>query len=242
MRAHARLRAEAAPGGGVRLVELTQAAPLGLRLVGDTVYLIGTAAGPLGDDVVTLDVCVGAGARLAVRSVAASVTYAGWGAEFHIGATVAAGGYLDWHLEPLVATNGCHHRVETWVSLASGAGVSWCEEVLLGRHGEQPGRIDLNLAVDVEDRPLLRNQLDTGPDNPAWDGPAVTAGHRAIGLHLLAGPGPLAPAASGEGWACMPLDGPGALTVVLAPDLPELRRRAPGWPVTRAEGTAEAHR
>ncbi|MDQ1428063.1 MAG: urease accessory protein [Acidimicrobiaceae bacterium] len=230
MRAQARLRAEAAPGGGVRLVELTQAAPLGLRQVGDTVYLIGTAAGPLGDDVVHLDISVGAGARLTIRSVAASVTYAGWGAEYHLDVLVAEGAYLDWRLEPLVATQGCDHRVETRVRLATGAGLSWCEEVLLGRYGERPGRIDLNLAVDVENRPLLRHQLDTGPDNPAWAGPAVTAGYRAVGLHLLAGPGPLAPAASGEGWACMPLDGPATLTVVVAADLPALRQRAPGWP------------
>lgn len=227
MQAHARLRAEADAHGGVRLAELTQAAPLGLRPVGDAVYLVGSAAGPLGGDRVRLDVTVGPGARLVVRSAAASITYAGWDAGLLVEADVGEGGELDWRLEPLVATAGCRHVYEARVRLAPTARLRWTEEVLLGRYRERPGHIDLRLTVDIGDRPLLRHQLVVGPDRPAWDGPAVTAGFRAVGLRLDAGPtgSDTGAGATGDGWARMPLDGPGVLTTVLAEDLPELRRR-----------------
>jgi urease accessory protein len=225
VQAKARLRAEADARGGVRLAELTQAAPLGLRPVGDAVYLVGSAAGPLGGDRVSLDVTVGPGARLVVRSAAASVTYGGWDAGLQVEAEVGEGGELDWHLEPLVATAGCHHVYQACVRLAPGARLRWTEELLLGRYRERPGHIDVRLDVDAGDRPLLRHQLVVGPDRPAWDGPAVTAGFRAVGLHLDAGPATVLTGAAGEGWARMPLDGPGVLTTVLAHDLPELRRR-----------------
>ena len=69
--------------------------------------------------------------------------------------------------------------------MADGAALRWTEEIVLGRHGEKPGRLSLRSDVDIDDNPLLRHQLDSarcdraGTARPSW------ATNRAVGLALL---------------------------------------------------------
>jgi urease accessory protein len=201
------------------------------------VHLVNAAGGPLAGDELRLDISVGAGVRLVLRSVAATVALPGHGtapSRMSIFADVASGGALDVVPEPTVAARGCRHRVEAEVALGTSAYLCWREEILLGRFGEVPGAVSTSLRVDVardsgaRRRPLLRQELDLAPDAPGLHGPAVLGGARAVGSLLVAAPGPdglgYAPMVE-DGVALLPLAGPGVLVSALADDAVTLRRR-----------------
>lgn len=220
MRAEAELRVE----GCGDILRMVSAPPITFRRAADAVYLVGTAAGPLGDDDLALTVEVGAGGSLRVRSVAATVVYAGAGSRQRLDISVGEGAALDWRPEPVIATAGCHHLSDVRIGLAAGARLDWTEELVLGRHGEHPGRIELRLRVDLDGRPLLRHQLAVGA--PGWDGPAVLGDRRAAGLRLVVDPAPPRhPSTAGAGWAWLDLDGPARLLVSHGRDLAEMRSR-----------------
>jgi urease accessory protein len=202
---------------------------LAFRATPEAVYLVGTAASPVGDDRVGLDVELEAGAALSVRSAASMIAWASAGASLEVNVSVAPGARLDWHLQPLIASAGCSFSQRVRVELATGAALRWGEEVVLGRHGEGPGRLSLRLDVDVDGHPLLRHQLEIGPGIPGWDGPAVMGANRALGLVLLAGtdivrrPSGVASPPAGPGWAVMDLEGPGVLVSAVGADLTRAR-------------------
>ena len=90
------------------------------------------------------------------------------------------------------------------VTLAAGASLMLRDELLLGRHGEAGGAARTVLRVDHAGRPLLRQSLAVSGTDPASLGPAVLAGHRAVGSLLLAAsgvPGPVTASGSGGGAA-----------------------------------------
>ena len=231
MRATAQLTAAppTEPGGPCRLLRLRDAAPVAWRPTPDAVYLVGTAASPVGDDQVEIDIRVEPGAGLNLRTTAATVAWRASGTGQNITALVADGASLSWHPEPFIATAGCHHRQRTRLAIEGTGRVGWHEELILGRHGEGPGRLDLRLDVDIDGWPLLRHQLELGPGISGWNGPAVIGDRRCVGLSFIAGAG-LAHRPAGAGheawasWAVLPLDGPGTLTVAVADDLPALHR------------------
>jgi urease accessory protein len=270
IRAHAVVRVEAAADGSPMVVELRSAVPLVLRRTGVsgwpptsgtsvlpapvpilpappalptvTVYLVSAAAGPLAGDTLRLDVSVGPGVRLVLRSVAATLAMPGHGpgpSTMEIRAEVEAGGALDLLPEPTVAVRGCAHRMIGQATVAAGGWLRWREEILLGRFGEPAGAIDTDLWVDVlgpaAHSPLLRQQLPLRPDTPGLAGPALLGGARAVGSLLVAAPDPAgdgtAPAGLGlaaavdDGVALLPLAGPGVLVSAVADDAVSLRRR-----------------
>ena len=230
-----------APSGtSCRLTSVRDTPPVAFRPTPEAVYIVGTAAFPVGDDEVCVEVHVEDGASLVVRSAASAVAWAGAGSSLEVDITVDPGGRLDWQLQPLIASARCRFSQRARVQLGHGATLRWAEEVVLGRSGEDPGWLDLRLDVTVGGVPLLRHQLELGLDVAGWDGPAVVGANRAVGLVLLAGAGLAetgAPGArpqlgadrgrthgaAGEGWAAMPLTGPGLLVTALGPDIPALR-------------------
>lgn len=218
-----RARAELNVLASGRLGRVVSSPPIAFRASGDEVYVVGTAAGPLGDDDLSTTVNLAAGAILRLRSAAATILYGGGPSRQHFMVNLGAGACLDWRPEPLIATSGCHHAQHVRLCVGEDATVEWTEEVVLGRHGEGPGVVDLRFDVVVAGLPLLRHQLLIG--GPRWDGPAVLGTSRAVGLRLIVGPGPPPPVEVGDGWAWMELEGPGRLLVALAPGLPELRHR-----------------
>ena len=248
--ASASIVAVAGPGGVTRLPVLASQVPLVLRRTPDAVYVVGGAAGPIGGDELSLRISVGPGAFLRVRTAAASIALPGPdGLEsvLRITARVEAGGRLEYLPEPVVVSAGARHATIVRVLLADGAALLLRDELLLGRDGEAGGAARSVLRVDYAGRPLLRQALEVSGTDPAFLGPAVLAGHRAVGNLLRVGlaaesglhsravlvaeasPGPLprpvpASAASPE-VAVMPLAGPGVLITALAHDAVTLRRR-----------------
>jgi urease accessory protein len=184
VRASARLEV-ARLGGRDVLVDIRSEPPLAVRPTGDRVLVAGSAAGPVGGDELTLDVVVGAGARLCLGTVAATIAWPGPdGGPSHqtVRADVAAGGRLRWTPEPLVAVAGCRHRVDTSIRLASGATAVLIDEVSLGRAGEPPGDVALCWRVERDGCPLVHHEERLGPATPGWPSAVTTGRHR----HLLA--------------------------------------------------------
>jgi urease accessory protein len=240
MLATARVVAVADGRGGTRLAELRGQPPLVLRRTGPPpgtgpaeVHLVGGAAGPLGGDRLRLEIEVGAGAALCLRTVAASLALPGAdGAESRLDvvAAVAGGGALSWLPEPLIAAGGCRHASVAAVDVSAGGRLCWREELVCGRHGEEPGDARLSTTIRYAGRTLHRQDLAVGPSAPGWDGPAVLGGARAAGSILLVEPdwaadGPPRPAVCGAGAAMMPLTGPAVLATAVDADLRGVRAR-----------------
>jgi urease accessory protein len=234
MRASAHVVAEADGRGGTRLAVLRGEAPLLLRRTGPrtggrgvTVHLVGGAAGPLRGDDLSLEVEVGPGAWLDVRSVAASLALPGReGAppsRLRINAVVAAGAVLRWSPEPLIAAAGCHHHAITHVEAADGASLVWRDDQVCGRHGESAGDVRTDTTIRYAGRTLYRHELAFGPGAPGWSGAAVLGGGRAVGSAVLAGPVLPVPALLGGDAAVMPLAGPGVLATAVGPDIRQVR-------------------
>ena len=242
MKAAARIVAEADARGGTRLAVLRGESPLLLRRTGRrdpggavTVHLVGGAAGPLRGDELRLEVEVGPGARLEVRSVAASLALPGRpGAppsKLELHATVAAGASLRWLPEPLIAAAGCHHLAVTDVQVAAGATLVWRDDLVCGRHGEAAGDVRTDVTIGYAGATLYRHALAVGPGAPGWSGAAVLGaagpvplgGGRAIGAVIFVGP-TLPPAALlGGDAAVMPLAGPGMLATAVGADIRQVR-------------------
>jgi urease accessory protein len=183
--AAARLRAS-----GDRL-ELRSEPPLTLRATPGAVYLVSSAAGPVGGDRLRLDLEVTEGATLTVRSAAAAVHHPGpTGLPSHLDLAVKVGAHstLRWCPEPAVFVAGCDHRMTIRIDLADTATLVWRDEQVLGRHGEAGGSVRTRLQVDRSGTPLLRADTALGPRWPDAEGPAGTAGARASGTVLVVGP------------------------------------------------------
>jgi urease accessory protein len=214
--------------GRSRVTVLRSDGPLALRETPLGVDLIGTAAGPLGGDDLTLDIDVGAAACLVIRSAAGMLLEPGphgGTSALRISARVGPGGRLDFAPQPTVAAAGCDHRAATQIDLAAGATLRWREEIILGRHGEPPGRCLSRLDVTVAGVPAYRGELTVG--SPQTDrSSAVLDGAGAVGSVLLidaARPG--ATAAVRDGLAVLPLAVPGTAVTATAPDAFTLARR-----------------
>lgn len=237
MEATARVAAALSDAGRTRLATVRSQAPLLLRRtgpVGDGVqmHLVGGAAGPLGGDRLRLEIEVGPGASLCLRTVAASIALPGrdgTASRVDVVATVAAGARLAWLPEPLVAAYGCHHLASCRVTLAEGAHLVWRDELVCGRYGEPPGHAVVALAVTYGGTPLYQHELAVGPGAPGWDGAAVLGeAARATGSLLRVDPGwaadPPDPVVLAPTAALMPLAGPALLTTATGADAAAVRR------------------
>ena len=234
MRAGAAVVAEADGRGGTRLAVLRGESPLLLRRTGPhTVHLVGGAAGPLGGDDLRLSVEVGPGARLSVLSVAAQIALPGRPgsppSRLAITASVAAGGALRWAPEPLIAAAGCHHLAATDVTVAEGGSLRWRDDLVCGRHGEQPGDVRSDLTIRYAGRTLYRHELAVGPGATGWSGAAVLGGGGAVGTLVLAGPALPPPAVLGGDAVLMPLAGPGMLATAVGADIRDVRAALDPW-------------
>jgi urease accessory protein len=231
MTARAAVAARAGPAGRSQVTVLRSDGPVALRETPQGVYVVGAAAGPLGGDDLRLDIDVGPGAQLVLRSAAGALLLPGphggisW-MRFH--ARVAAGGRLDFCLPPAVAAAGCDHRVGAVVELAPGASLRWREAMVLGRHGESSGHCVTRLDVTLAGSPLYRGELAVGcPGTDASS--AVLDGAAAAGTVVLAechvDHEARPPAAARDGLAVMPLAGPGTVVSATAPDAATLEHR-----------------
>ena len=147
------------------------------------------AAGPIGGDRLRLDVHVGPGSALVLSEASATLLLPGRdGArsrtDFRIHVDSAA--TLILLPEPIIAAHGCDHLNDVRVELAADARLVMREELLLGRHGEGPGRVRQRIRVLRTDAPVYSQDLELGTATAA--APAVADGHRAIGSLLVVDP------------------------------------------------------
>lgn len=234
MLATARIVARATGMGTTALPELHSAVPIVLRRTGALgpearVHLVGGAAGPLGGDQLRLEIVVGPGAVLRIRSVAATVVLPGARGKpsaWDIDVRVEAGGLLDYAPEPLVVAAGANHLTRTRIDVAEGAGLRWREELVCGRHGEEPGTNRTKLMVCHDGHPLLAHSLTVGPGAPHWNSAGVLGDARAVGTVLYAGTevAHAPPPGAGPNLAIGALEGPGVLVTAVAADALSLRR------------------
>ncbi|MEY9856465.1 urease accessory protein [Catenulispora sp. GAS73] len=256
MKATARLAAEARPDGTTRLTTLAGQAPLLLRQTladGEApgvaqVYLVAGAAGPVGGDELHLGVHLGPGAKVRVRSVAATVALPGLRpgeSTLNISVSVDSGAELVWDPEPFIAARGARHRTTVRVELAADAHLTWHEQTLLGRHAEEPGSVATRLCVRRAGRPLLDHTVALGPQHPGSLGPAVTGADRASSTTVIVDPAwELVPPAdrltleprddAHRAVAVFPLDGPAVVISALSGDGLGLERLHRGYAVESA--------
>jgi len=231
VKAVARVVAEPDGRGGTRLTRLRSEAPLVLRATTEAVYLVGGAGGPLAGDDLTVEIDVGAGAELTVRSAAASVALPGarsLPSLLRVRARVGAGGALRWMPQPVVAARGCDHRMHATVDVDAGGRLVWWEELILGREGEASGSVSSRLQVDVDGVPLLRSKLALGPAHRGAGSSAVAGSARAAGSVLIVDPDwtthrPVQLPTADSSATVLLLDGPGAQVVALADHAGSLR-------------------
>jgi urease accessory protein len=196
--------ARAGPGGRTVVPVLRASGALAARLTGaGTVHLVGTAAGPLGGDTVTVAIRVDAGARLRVRSAAAAVVLPSTLGTPSVSTTsLQVAGALDLALEPTVVAARAAHVSTVEAALAPGASVRLTEQVVLGRAGEGPGRWTGTVRVE-RDGPLLHTTQELGPGGAGWAPPFTP---RAYASELVLDGSTVEPAVGADS-VRLPLDG-----------------------------------
>lgn len=135
----------------------------GRRTDVDTVHLISAAATPLGGDTISIRVVVEEGARLRLRSAAATMAMPGtvtmesvatWNLEVR--------GHLDLDPQPTIVAGAARHTTSTRLTLGDTGTVRLRERVQIGRSGERQGFWSGAVHADVDGAPLLRHRVELG--------------------------------------------------------------------------------
>jgi urease accessory protein len=140
------------------------------RTAPDTVHLVSAAATPLGGDTIDYRIVVEPGARLKLRSAAATVALPGANTTTsHARWVVDVLGSLDIDLEPTVIAADARHLSSGTLTLHTEAEVRFRERVQVGRCNEREGFWSGSLRADCDDRPLLRHRVELGAGSLADD-------------------------------------------------------------------------
>ena len=235
----ARTAAVVEPGGV--LGSVMSAPPLTLRQVHSEVRdrcelrLVGTAAGPLAGDDLSLWLGLRPGARAVLWATGASLAQGRDGrgvAALSFRADLAAGASLVADPGALVVCRGSRVDVRLELALGAGAAVEWRELVVLGRTGEPAGLATLRWDVTRLGRPVLRQFTDLS--QPALTR-LLTAGRRVLACALLHDPVRTArTVVASPAAVAQRVDEHTALVTVLADDAASATRqvddlRARGW-------------
>lgn len=136
----------------------------------DTVHLVSAAATPLGGDTIAIRLVVEPGARLRLRSAAATVVLPGAATrESRACWSIEVGGELDLDPEPTVVAADSRHLTHVRVQLADTARLRIRERVQIGRTGEREGFWSGAVWVDRAGLPLLRHRVELGTGAVADD-------------------------------------------------------------------------
>lgn len=136
----------------------------------ETVYLVSAAATPLGGDVIAVRIVVEPGARLRVRTAAATVVLPGASdLQSHSSWDLEVAGELDVDPQPTVVAGGSRHLTATRARLAAGARLKIRERVQIGRTGEHHGFWSGSMYADIDAVPLLRHRVELGAGSVADD-------------------------------------------------------------------------
>ena len=136
----------------------------------DTVHLVSVAATPLGGDAIHVRVIVEPGARLRLRTAAATVTLPGPATlESHALWTFEVSGDLDVDPEPTVVAANSRHFTTTRLDLTAAGRLRLRERIQIGRSDERQGFWSGSLHADVDGSPLLRHRIELGSGSVADD-------------------------------------------------------------------------
>jgi urease accessory protein len=136
----------------------------------DTVHLVSAAATPLGGDAIHIRVVVEPGARLRVRTAAATVTLPGTATrESHAFWALEVAGDLDVDPQPTVVAAASHHFTSTRVDVTAAGRVRLRERIQIGRSEERQGFWSGSLHADLDGSPLLRHRIELGTGSVADD-------------------------------------------------------------------------
>jgi urease accessory protein len=128
-----------------------------------TVHLVSAAATPLGGDTIDIRVVVEDGAKLKVRSAAATVVLPGPDSPTsHARWDIDVSGELDIDLEPTIVAAAARHVSTVTLALGDDGRVRFRERVQIGRCDEREGFWSGSLKADRTGRPLLRHRLELG--------------------------------------------------------------------------------
>lgn len=177
----------------------------------DTVYLVSAAAVPVGGDTIAIRVVVEDGARLRLRSAAASVVLPGASTPTsHAHWDIEACGDLDVDLEPTVVAADARHVSTVALSLHDDGSVRFRERVQIGRCTEREGFWSGSLHADRDGRPLLRHRVELGAGSLADD--LIAAPRAAINELRYPATNCVALDALNDGWTVLALAGGGTLS------------------------------
>ncbi len=136
----------------------------------DTVHLVSAAATPLGGDAIHIRVVVDAGARLRLRTAAATVALPGSTTpESHAFWTLEVAGELDVDPQPTVVAATSRHFTSTRLALTDAGRIRLRERIQIGRTDERQGFWSGSLHADVDGAPLLRHRIELGAGSVADD-------------------------------------------------------------------------
>jgi urease accessory protein len=129
----------------------------------DTVHLVSAAATPLGGDAVHVRVVVEPGARLRVRTAAATVVLPGMTSlESHAIWDLEVAGELDIDPQPTIVAAASRHVTSTRLGLTGTGRIRLRERIQIGRSDEQHGFWSGSLRADADGSPLLRHRVELG--------------------------------------------------------------------------------
>jgi urease accessory protein len=140
------------------------------RTEADTIHLVSAAATPLGGDAIHVRIVVEEGARLRLRTAAATLTLPGAATvESHAVWSLAVAGELDLDPQPTIVAGASRHFTTTRLELAGTGRIQLRERVQIGRSGERQGFWSGTLHADVDGTPLLRHRIELGSGSVADD-------------------------------------------------------------------------
>jgi len=136
----------------------------------DTVHLVSAAATPLGGDAIHIRVVVEPGARLRLRTAAATVTLPGPATvESHALWTLEVAGHLDVDPQPTIVAANSRHFTTTRLELTAQGRIRLRERIQIGRSDEHQGFWSGTLHADVDGSALLRHRIELGSGSVADD-------------------------------------------------------------------------
>jgi urease accessory protein len=135
-----------------------------------TVHLVSAAATPLGGDAIHVRVVVEPGARLRLRTAAATVTLPGASTlESHAFWTLEVAGDLDIDPQPTIVAADARHFTSTRLELTGSGRIRLRERIQIGRSNEREGFWSGSLHADVDGSALLRHRIELGSGSVADD-------------------------------------------------------------------------
>ncbi|MCW2558025.1 MAG: urease accessory protein UreD [Mycobacterium sp.] len=136
----------------------------------DTVHLVSAAATPLGGDTIRVRVVVEPGARLRVRSAAATMAMPGTATmESRASWDLEVAGDLDLDPQPTIVAGHARHLSTIRLTLTGDGRARLRERVQVGRSHERQGFWSGSMHADVDGAPLLRHRVELGVDSVTAD-------------------------------------------------------------------------